>query len=54
MERALLSFKASELRYMIEKDNGAVVTCEFCRQSFSFGSEELEQLASKSSGPKGS
>lgn len=54
VERALLSFKASELRDMIEKDNGAVVTCEFCRQSFSFGSEELEQLASKSSGPKGS
>jgi molecular chaperone Hsp33 len=45
VERALLSFNAEELLDMIEKDGGAEVHCEFCRQAYSFDSTDLEQLA---------
>ena len=50
VERALLSFNTDELRDMIEKDGGAEVTCEFCRQAYSFGTSDLERLAEPSSG----
>jgi molecular chaperone Hsp33 len=45
VERALLSFTAIELQDMIEKDGGAEVTCEFCRQAYSFGISDLERLS---------
>ena len=45
VERALLSFDADELRDMIEKDGGAEVTCEFCRQTYSFDGSDLERLS---------
>jgi molecular chaperone Hsp33 len=48
VERALLSFDTYELRDMIEKDGGAEVTCEFCRQSYSFGISDLERLSGQS------
>lgn len=48
VERALLSFNAEELRDMIEKDGGAKVTCEFCRQAYSFGITDLDQLSTPS------
>lgn len=44
VERALLSFNPGEIRDMIQKDGGAVVSCEFCRQSYQFDSGELERL----------
>jgi molecular chaperone Hsp33 len=45
VERALLSFDAEELQDMIEKDGGAEVTCEFCRQTYSFDASDLERLS---------
>jgi len=45
VERALLSFDADELQDMREKDGGAEVTCEFCRQTYSFDGSDLERLS---------
>jgi len=44
VERALLSLSKDELQDMIEKDGGADVTCEFCRQAYSFDAAELGRL----------
>jgi len=44
VERALLSLSTNELHDMIEKDGGAEVTCEFCRQTYSFDGSDLGQL----------
>lgn len=48
VERALLSFDSHELRDMIEKDGGAEVSCEFCRQAYSFGASDLAKLSGQS------
>jgi molecular chaperone Hsp33 len=48
VERALLSFDINELQDMIEKDGGAEVTCEFCRQAYSFDVSALERLSGQS------
>lgn len=45
VERALHSLGAAELRDMRQQDGHAEVTCEFCRQSYRFEADELEQLA---------
>ena len=45
VERALLSLSKNELHDMIEKDGGAEVTCEFCRQTYSFDASELGRLS---------
>jgi len=45
VERALISLGGTELRDMQVIDNGATVTCEFCRKSYHFDAEELKQLA---------
>jgi molecular chaperone Hsp33 len=45
VERALLSFDTREIRDMIEKDGGAEVTCEFCRQAYSFDVADLVRLS---------
>jgi len=45
VERALLSFDTNELRDMIEKDGGAEVICEFCRQAYSFDASDLGRLS---------
>lgn len=45
VERALLTFGASDLRDMKEKEGGAEVTCEFCRTTYRLGVAELERLA---------
>ncbi len=45
VERALVSLGGHELRDMREKEHGAEVTCEFCRQAYRFDSDELDQLA---------
>lgn len=44
MERVLLSLGKDELADMIEKDHGAEITCNFCRQRHTFSEEELQQL----------
>lgn len=48
VERALLSFSSNELTDMIENDGGAAVTCEFCRQAYSFDAADLKRLSSSS------
>jgi len=45
VERALLSFSSNELADMMEKDGGAEVTCEFCRQAYSFDTADLKRLS---------
>lgn len=45
VERALLSFGPDELRDMYIREDGADVTCEFCRQTYHFDAAELESLA---------
>lgn len=35
---------ADQLRALIEEDDGAEVTCEFCKETYQFSAEELGQL----------
>jgi molecular chaperone Hsp33 len=42
--RMLRSLDAAEVRSLIEEDQGADVTCEFCKQTYSFTAEELAAL----------
>jgi molecular chaperone Hsp33 len=44
VERALISLGADELRKLIDEQGEADVTCEFCREQYPFGREELEAL----------
>jgi molecular chaperone Hsp33 len=44
MEGALFSLGEDDIRYLLEKENGAEVHCEFCRQSYRFGRDELLAL----------
>ncbi|NVN91127.1 MAG: Hsp33 family molecular chaperone HslO [Desulfuromonadales bacterium] len=44
VERALLSFGSDELRDMNTKENGADVSCEFCRRTYHFDKIHLEKL----------
>jgi molecular chaperone Hsp33 len=48
VERALLSLGPAELGDMREKEGGADVTCEFCRQSYHFDEDEMGRLVSLS------
>jgi molecular chaperone Hsp33 len=48
VERALHSLGPKELRDMRQQDGHAAVTCEFCRTSYRFESDELERLAALS------
>ena len=50
IERVLLSMGESEIRDMIEKQNGCEVSCHFCRSSYAFTGEELETLVEQASG----
>lgn len=38
------SFGKEEIRDMIEKDGGAVITCTFCTNVYSFTKDELSKL----------
>jgi len=40
----LRALPADEVRTMIEEDQGATITCEFCKQHYSFTAEELSAL----------
>jgi molecular chaperone Hsp33 len=42
--RMLRGLDAAEVRTLIEEDRGAEVTCEFCKQTFTFTAEELAAL----------
>ena len=44
IERVLLSMGEKEIRDMITAQNGCEVTCHFCRTTYAFTGEELEQL----------
>lgn len=39
--KALRTFSKNELQDMVQQDNGAEVTCEFCRQIYQLSSESL-------------
>ncbi|MBQ7825890.1 MAG: Hsp33 family molecular chaperone HslO [Clostridia bacterium] len=47
IERVLLSMGESEIRDMIAKQNGCEVSCHFCRSSYAFTGEELENLVAQ-------
>lgn len=44
VERALITMGAKELMDMKAMDNGAEVTCEFCRKAYRFDNNSLDQL----------
>jgi len=44
MEGALFSLGEKDIRQLLEKEDGAEVRCEFCRQSYRFGKDELSKL----------
>jgi molecular chaperone Hsp33 len=44
MEAALFSLGKDDIRQLLEKENGAEVRCEFCRQKYRFGRSELQSL----------
>jgi len=44
MEGALFSLGEKDIRQLLEKEDGAEVRCEFCRQSYRFGRDELSRL----------
>jgi len=53
VERALLTLGPDEINDMREKEHGADVTCEFCRQQYHFDAAGLEALAARSTAPAG-
>lgn len=44
MEAALFSLGEENIRSLLEKEDGADVRCEFCRQSYRFDKDELLQM----------
>jgi molecular chaperone Hsp33 len=44
MEGALFSLGEEDIRSLLEKENGVEVRCEFCRQSYRFGKDDLLHL----------
>ena len=44
MEGALFSLGQEDIQQLLEKEDGAEVRCEFCRQSYRFDRNELEKL----------
>ncbi len=44
IEAVLRGMGAEELQEMIEKDAGATVTCEYCKEQYRFTAEELEAM----------
>jgi molecular chaperone Hsp33 len=45
VERMLRSLGAEELRNLREREEKTSVTCEFCRASYHFSSEDLEAIS---------
>ena len=48
VERAVISLGVDDLRKLVEEQGEAKVTCEFCRESYRFGRDELEALRGES------
>lgn len=46
MEQALIAVGKTELRAMIDEDQGCQVTCHFCNSKYEFSEEDLEKLIS--------
>ena len=44
IEQVLLSMGEKQLREMAQEDHGAELTCHFCRSTYRFTQEELENL----------
>ncbi len=53
VERALMTLGSNELRDMRQNDNGADVTCEFCRKAYHLGVDELDNLIKLASDQSG-
>ncbi|MBQ9264605.1 MAG: Hsp33 family molecular chaperone HslO [Clostridia bacterium] len=49
MEKALIALGRQELRQLIEEDNGAELTCHFCRTAHRFTRQDLEDLLQRAS-----
>lgn len=44
LEKVIVSLGADEIRDMIEKDDGAEITCSFCNKKYHFDGQELGSL----------
>lgn len=53
VERALLTLGGDALRDMRSKENGAEVSCEFCRKAYHLGAAELDALIIQASEQSG-
>ncbi len=51
MEGALFSLGEEDIRSLLEKENGVEVRCEFCRQSYRFGKDDLLHLLQRNQKP---
>ena len=49
MERAVLSLGREELSQLLATDEGTVVQCEFCRDSYRFSRQDLERIVASGS-----
>lgn len=49
VERALLTLGIDELKDMRARDDGARVTCEFCRKEYTLNTDDLDRLISPAS-----
>lgn len=52
VEAMLLGLGASDLQAMRDEDSGAEVTCEFCRETYRFDEDALEQLLAMARAPE--
>lgn len=53
VERTLISLGAAEISDIIEKEGCSEVTCEFCREAYSFNRADLERLLAEAGGLSG-
>jgi molecular chaperone Hsp33 len=44
IERVLISLGKADLADLVEREGGAAVTCEFCRELYTFSRAELERI----------
>lgn len=49
----LATLGEDEIRKMIDEDNGAEIVCSFCNKKYRFGSDELEELRSRTAVQEG-
>ena len=51
MERAMITLGKRELNQLIEENQGAELSCHFCRNRYHFSTEELRELTKQASRP---